>query len=127
MWGYQEHFRSAFAIEVERTLNALTPNLAPEVFLIGVRVRDDNRLRPACVEPEVHHWAESAAFYDVLRDVDEIQRSYPESQTPHAHPTAQASADRSNFLRAVRDAVLGRLETCPGRPRGLRVFASFPV
>src|SRR5688572_28916276 len=127
MWGYQEHFRNGFAVEVERTLNALTPHLAPEVFLIGVRVIDDNRLRPACVEPEVHHWAESATFYDVLRDVDEIQRSYAESQTFHPHPTAQANADRSLLRRAVRDAVLVRLETCPGRPRGLRVFASFPV
>jgi hypothetical protein len=127
MWGYQEHFRNGFAIEVERTLNALTPNLAPEVFLIGVRVSDDNRLRPACVEPEVHHWAESASFYDVLRDVDEIQRSYPESQMLHSHPTARANSDRSLFRRAVRDAVLGRLETCPGRPRGLQVFASSPV
>jgi hypothetical protein len=127
IWEYQQHFRSSVEIGAERILNSLAPNLEPEVFLVGVRVNDDERLRPACVEPELHHWAESASLYDVLRDVEPIKRSYPESEMFHSHPIAQANEDRQLFRRALRDAVLRRLEGCAGRPPGLRIFASIPV
>jgi hypothetical protein len=62
MWGYQRHFRFALRREVERILDAIKPGLCPEVFLIGVRAVSDRGAKPACVEPEVHHWAKSEVF-----------------------------------------------------------------
>ena len=82
---------------------------------------------PACVEPELHHWAPSGAFYDVLDDVSAIQGAYPESEPGYSHPIAQGREDRSLFRRAVRDAVTRRLEACRGAPRGTCLFASWPA
>ncbi len=82
---------------------------------------------PACVEPEIHHWAESSTFYDVLDDVGPIKDKYPESRILHSHPVAAANADRNLNRRALRDAILHRLENCPNRPKNLRIFSSFPV
>jgi DisA bacterial checkpoint controller nucleotide-binding len=127
MWGYQRHFRHAIERETERILDSLKPGLKPRVFLIGVRISHDDTLRLACVEPEVHHWAQSADFYDVLSDVDPFLESYPESQIYHSDPIAQSNADDRLFRRALRDAVLRRLEVSPSRPEGLRLFASWPV
>ena len=63
MWRYQQRFRHAVEREAERVLESLKPGLEPKLFLVGVRVNDDETLKPACVEPEIHHWAQSADFY----------------------------------------------------------------
>jgi hypothetical protein len=127
MWGYQRHFRTGVEYEAERILDSLKTGLEPKVFLIGVRIRDDQTLMPACVEPEIHHWAQSDDQYDVLGDIDAIREGFPESQLFHSDPIAQANADDRLFRRALRDTVLRRLEANPSRPNGVRLFASFPV
>ena len=127
MWGFQPHFRAGVEWDAKKVLGALEPTLKPRAFLIGVRITDDAQRAPACVEPEVHHWAESSDFYDVISDVETIKNSYSESQVLHTHPIAQQNADNQLFRRALRDAVLRRLENCSGRPSGLQVFASMPV
>lgn len=127
MWGYQRHFRHAVESEASRILDSLKPGLISGVFLVGVRISDDNTLMPACVEPEIHHWAQSADLYDVLGDVASIRQGYPESRLFHSHPAAQANADDQLFRRALRDAVVRRLERSPSRPTGVRFFASWPV
>jgi len=127
MWGYQQHFRIGLDAGTKRILNAVKPGLQPEVFLIGIRIGDDGRSKPACVEPEVHHWAPSAAFYDILKDVEAIQKSYSDYDLLHSLQIAQEIHERRLFRRAVRDAVLRRLESCSERPSDLRVFASWPV
>jgi hypothetical protein len=127
MWGYQQDFRHAVEREAERILESLKPGLNPKVFLIGVRVNEEGESLPACVEPEIHHWAKSADFYDVLGDVAAIQKSYPESQLYQSQPIAQASQNELLFRRALRVAVLRRLEVCPARPQNIRIFASSAV
>jgi hypothetical protein len=127
IWGYQHHFRFQVKLAAERILGALKPDLDPDAFLIGVRVADNACLKPACVEPEVNHWAKSADFYDVLQDVDAIKRSFPESQIWQSLPLAQERQDRHLFHRALRDATLRRLTACPARPADARVFVSYPV
>lgn len=131
MWGYQQNFRHSVEISTKRILDTLKPGLIPTVFLIGVRVgegqSDNQSAFPACVEPETHHWAQSAEFYDVLGDVESIQAAYPESRMRQSHPIAQERQDTGLFRRALREAVLRRLESCPNRPPGIRVFASMPV
>jgi hypothetical protein len=127
MWGYQEHFRHALQRETERILSSLKPGLRPKVFLVGVRTNAQEQVLPACVEPELHHWAPSNALYNVLDDVPAIQEAYPESQLWHSDPIAQGRADRSLFRRAVRDAVKRRLEACSGFPEDTCLFASWPA
>lgn len=127
MWGYQRHFRHTVERETQRVLESLKRGLDPKVFLVGVRVSNSENLLPACVEPEVHHWARSEDFYDVLGDVEAIQDSYPESQLFHSHPIAQQRADEGLFRRALRDAVLQRLERCEARPEHAKIFISYLV
>jgi len=127
MWGYQQHFRLTVQRETERILASLKPGLRPKVFLVGVRIDDEKQALPACVEPELHHWAPSDALYDVLDDVPAIQEAYPESQLWHSHPIAQEREDRMLFRRAVRDAVTCRLEACQGFPKDTCLFASWPA
>ncbi len=127
MWGYQQHFRHALQRETERILESLTPGLKPTVFLVGVRIDGERRALPACVEPELYHWAPSDALYDVLDDVPAILEAYPEAQISHSVPIAQKREDRSLFHRAVRDAVTRRLEACQGFPEDTCLFASWPA
>ena len=127
IWGYQQFFRSSVEIGAERILASLKPDLRTSAFLVGVRIDDDPAKHPACVEPEVHHWAESAELYEVLADVPVIQESYPESQLRHSHPIAQERAKEGLFRRALRDAVMRRLEACESFPEDTRLFSSWPV
>jgi hypothetical protein len=112
---------------MERILSSLKPSLRPKVFLVGVRIDAREQALPACVEPELNHWAPSDALYDVLDDVPAIQEAYPESQLWHSHPIAQERANRSLFRRAVRDAVKRRLEACAGFPEDTCLFAWWPA
>ena len=45
----------------------------------------------------------------------------------HSHPLVQGRENDSLFRRALRDAVLRRLETHQSRPQNIRIFASWPV
>jgi hypothetical protein len=127
MWGYQRHFSHAVERVASRVLESLKPGLNTKAFLVGVLVKEKEDRHPACVEPELHHWAESSAFYDVLSDVTEIQAAYPESQLSHSHPVAQSREDQNLFRRALRDAVVRRLESLPYLPPDIRIFSSIPV
>ena len=127
IWGYQGHFRHSVESGAEHTLDALKPGLKPKIFLVGVRIGDDANKLPACVEPEVNHWAQSSELYDVLGDVAAIREDYPESQLIHSLSIAQERADEQLYRRAVRDAVTRRLETSEAFPEDTRLFASWPV
>ena len=127
MWGYQRLFRGSVEFGARAILEQLQPQLNPQAFLVGVRIDTDERLMPACVEPEVHHWAKSSDLYDVLNDVEPILRSYPESQLIHSHPVSQEREHQHLFHRALRDAVLQRLYKLESRPPDLRIFSSVPV
>ena len=127
MWSYQRHFRSSVDLGVKSILEALEPGLEPDTFIIGVRTGNPEKFPPACVEPELHHWAQSSDFYNVLDDVAAIQDAYPESAMIISHPAAREREHQQLFRRALRDAVLHRLDACAARPSGTRIFASIPV
>jgi len=127
IWGYQAHFRHTIESEALRVLDSLKPGLNAKAFLVGVRIGEKGDGYPACVEPEIHHWAQSSDFYDVLGDVKAVQESYPESRLIHSQPVAQLHQDQGLFRRALRDAVIRRLEESPAKPDDIRIFASFPV
>lgn len=127
MWGYQAHFRSGLEVSTRRVIEDLNIDLNPEVCLVGVRIVDDGRLHPACVEPEHHHWAESSTLYDVLEDVPALIDSYPESKLTQSHPIAQANDQQRLYRRAIRDAILNRLNANSQCPAAIRLYASYPV
>ena len=127
MWGYQPHFRGSVEVGARRILETLKPGLDAKAFLVGVRIANETGKPGGCVEPEIHHWAQSSDFYDVLEDVPSIQESYDESQSIQSNPIARDRVSRRLFLRAIRDAVMRRLEASPAFPADTQLFASHPA
>jgi hypothetical protein len=127
MWGYQRHFRHAVEREAERVLDALKPGLGARAFLVGVRLEENGRLPPACVEPENHPWARSADFAGVLAEASADPPAQPDPRLLPSHPTLRERERQKRFRRAVRDVVVRRLEAGRGRPQDVRLFVSPPM
>ncbi len=127
IWGYQKHFCVRVESAAIQALGLLHGSLNPRAFVVGVRISNDGRFHPACVEPEHHYWVKSEALYDVLKDVGPRAVTYPEASLRHSHPIAQQRETARLHRRALKDAVLARLRAMPNRPTDANVFLSFPV
>lgn len=127
MWGYQSHFRINQKSACERIFQLLDKRFAPQVFLVGILVEQQENRFPACVDPEQDFWAVSSDFDKALHVADGIRNGYKESALMHSHPLTQKLHDDTLVRRSIRDAVEQIIGSHPARPSGLIYFASDPT
>lgn len=127
MWGYQSHFRINQVCACERIFQLLDGRFAPQVFLVGILVEQQENCFPACVDPEQDFWAVSGDFDKALQVADGIKNGYKERALLHSHPLAQKWHDDALVRRSIRDAIEQIIENHPARPSDLIYFVSDPT
>lgn len=127
MWGYQSHFRINQKYACERIFQLLDERFAPQVFLVGILVEQQENRFPACVDPEQDFWAVSSDFDKALQVADRIRNGYKERALMHSHPLAQKWHDDALMRRSIRDAIEQIIKKHPARPSDLIYFVSDPT
>ena len=128
MWSYQAHFRMAAEFAAEGVAKQLGLELEPEVFLVGLRVEEPAAVvHPACVEPEDHHWADSASMDHLAEEIEAEVKRDPAAEMFISHPVGTRRYAEGLRAAAVRRLILGHLEACDHRPPGRRILVSGAV
>ncbi len=112
MWGYQEHYCVSAELEAERLLSRLDPRFQrckPKVYLVGRQINEQKGFHPLCVVPDdCPYQPETFAGLDQL--AAELEAADPENKVLHSHQLAHENAHRALKLRALRRAVLRKIE-----------------
>lgn len=127
MWGYQSHFRINQKCACERIFQLLDERFAPQVFLVGILIEQQENSFLACVDPEQDLWAVSSDFNEALQVADGIRNGYNERALMHSHPLAQKWHDDALVRRSIRDAIEQIVENHPAKPSDLIYFVSDPT
>lgn len=127
MWGYQAHFRINQKCACDRIFQLLDERFAPQVFLVGILVEQEENRFPACVDPEQDFWAVSSDFDNTLQVADALRNGYKERDLMHSHPLAQKWHDDALVRRSIRDAIAQIVGNHPARPADLIYFVSDPT
>src|SRR5262245_31910947 len=115
MWGYQVHYCFCAEHEAERLLSRLDPRFRhckPKVYLVGRQIEPRKGFHPICTVPD-----ECPYQPDVFADLDELAAELeaadpdnPLTKVIHTHPIAHENAVRSMKLRALRGAVMQKIQ-----------------
>ena len=125
MWGYEGHFQSGLTVEAQQLFAKLDPDLAPEVFLVGILDENRPKQHPVCVVPDDGPYP-AAVFAGVKQTAASLRESDPENAFDHSHPIAADRATerirRRGFAKATRQAVENAASL-----NDVRTFCSWPV
>gem|GEM_PF-278621 len=127
MWGYQSHFRINQESVCGRIFQLLDERFAPQVFLVGILVGQQENRFPACVDPEQDFWVVSSDFDQALEPANKIRNGYKERALMHSHPLAQKSHDDELVRRSIKDTIKQIITNHPARPSDLIYFVSDPT
>ena len=115
MWGYQVHYCFNAEIEAERLLSRLDPqfrHFEPKVYLVGRQIEPRTGFHPICTVPdECPYQPEVFAGLDELAaELEAADPDNPLIKVFHSDPTAHENAVHSMKMRALRGAVMRKIE-----------------
>lgn len=124
MWSYQHLYRISANSAAGFLFRLLDERLQPEVFLVGMLMRNRSDRYPLCVEPEEGEIPPSL-FHDLKERMERLEAKDFESKIIHSHPIAEENRGVRVFRNAYANAVQETLNEAFSAD-DLRFFASFP-
>jgi hypothetical protein len=108
MWGYQKHFQISAKVSAESLFRKLNPEFEVEVFLLGLRRKDDPQQHPVCLEPEDCGF-KPEDFASVREDAEHRYAVDPERNLMGSIQSHHDAMQRRVKNRAMHEAVLAVL------------------
>lgn len=124
MWGYQKHFQISAKISAEALFRKLNPEFDVEVFLLGLRRKDDPQQHPVCLEPEDCGF-KPEDFASVREDAEHRYAVDPERNLIGMVQSHHDSMQRRVKSRAMHEAVLSVLNGWRKSQLGEYYFSGF--
>ena len=112
MWSYQDSFCRNAEFEAERLLSRLEPQFhefKPKVYLVGRQIESRAGSHPICTAPDECPY-QPGAFAGLDELAAELEAADPDNNAFHTNPLAQEKTARSMKLRALRAAVMRKIE-----------------
>jgi enoyl-CoA hydratase/carnithine racemase len=113
MWGYQPHLWISVKLLAEKLFEELGCQVAPSVFLVGMRTREQEGSLPICVEPEECVF-QPDKFHDLSRRVDVHLKSPKATEWFHNSEAVAKQFEDSAYRSAVSAAVMEIVESVSG-------------
>ena len=88
MWSYQPHFQSSAERSARELFNHLLPELDTSLFLVGIKVCENEKRLPLCVEPD-HCTVQPSAFETIEREFQKTLENDDRSKMIYSNPTAE--------------------------------------
>lgn len=131
MWGYQVHFCGSAECEAERLFSRLDSRFRqckPKVYLVGRQITPQKGFQPICTVPDkCPYQPETFAGLDELAgELEALDPENPNTKVFHSHPVAHENAQRALKLRALRGAVIRKIEAVTD-PEETLIRVSWPT
>ncbi len=114
MWSYQPHFQSSAERSARELFNHLLPELDTSLFLVGIKVCENEKRLPLCVEPD-HCTVQPSAFETIEREFQKTLENDDRSKMIYSNPTAEKRVHERIRTQSMARAIEKCCAAAPGQ------------